>query len=148
MNKLSLYLVALVILLIVMACPDNGVTYSDGTLTVGLVGYSTGDGHQALFGVYAGGSDPYTDPIIAMGQFTIGDGGGSFQAEDPSNNPWTGTGGTTYDVYLWVDLNDNWETITFPESGDDSVASSFPYSVLIDGNVTITFTGANMVPAP
>ena len=141
--------------------PEPGNTYDDGRIEVVLSDYPAGDGHQPLMGLFPGGSDPYdpTTTMIAMGGFDIVGGGGSCFLI-PSGYPggtelddWMGTGGVTYDLYIWFDLNDNvfhpTDPVLYPEEGEDAMAIIFPYNVLIDGDVTISLTGDNIVgPEP
>jgi hypothetical protein len=42
-----------------------------------------------------------------------------------------------YDLYLWIDMNDKFDTVTAPEQGTDMSHISFPLSVTIDGDTTL-----------
>ena len=85
----------------------------------------------------------------SMGQERTGGSGMSMmQIFEPPYDTWVGTGGSSYDVYLWVDMNGNRDTVLYPESGVDLQLSDTPSTVEIDGNTTVTLTLADFVTVP
>lgn len=129
------------------AIPEVGP--EDGTVTVQLSDFPMGSGHQSLIGLFYHNSDP-TDMnnFVAMGGFEIVDGAGSdvlgpSDASGGQENPpsWIGAGGEMYDLYFWVDLNDNFDFVQYPEQGIDDTALVFPIVVTVDGNINVYLTG-------
>jgi hypothetical protein len=103
-----------------------------------------------LGGLFDADADPLSDPLLAVVDFTVSGGGGSdtMSGNVPPYETWVGTGGNSYDVYLWVDMNGNRDTVQYPEAGEDMQLSDFPVAVEIDGDTTITFTLADFVTVP
>jgi hypothetical protein len=133
--------------------PDDDGTpppKEDGTLTVVVTEAGAIDGKDVLGCVLDGGADPYTAPMLAGVDCTVsgGSGMGMMQIFEPPYDTWVGTGGSSYDVYLWVDMNGNRETVLYPESGVDLQLSDWPSTVEIDGNTTVTLTLADFVTVP
>ena len=125
----------------------------DGTLTVSLTDLSAPDGTYVPIGVYPAGVDPVVDPfglIEAMGGLElIGGGGSSLMTEPNTETTWIGTGGVSYDVYIWVDMNGNLEFGAYePEPGIDLQLVDFPVVVEINGDTTIEFTGSDFIVVP
>lgn len=132
------------------AIPEEGP--EDGTLTVHLSDYTEGGGHQSYIGLFIHDSDP-TDMsnFVAMGGFEIigGEGSGHLVPSNISGGqidppPWIGTGGEMYDLYFWVDLNDNFEFVQYPEEGIDDTALIFPIVVTVNGDMNIYLTGGDI----
>jgi len=157
MGKIK-YLLAIGMLLLFMgiiSCDlfDDGETpptKEDGTLTVGLTAADAIEGKDVLGGLVNAGANPAIDPILAGVDFSVSSGSGSatMAIMAPPYDIWVGTGGSSYDVYLWVDMNGNRDTVQYPESGVDMQLSTFPFTVVIDGDVTVTYTGADLVTVP
>jgi hypothetical protein len=135
--------------------PGGEQPQEDGTVTVTLTEADVANGHCALVGVYPAGTDPGIDPmgkLVAMGNFEVVSGYGSMTLTETGDYPqpvWYGTGGKSYDVYIWVDMNDNLEYgVYWQEPGIDLQLSSFPVVVVIDGDVYLNYTGSDFVVTP
>jgi len=135
--------------------PDSeGSSEEDGTLTISLTGISAPDGTFTPMGLFPEGADMSGDPmllIVAMG----GDPGlmdgavSSIMCVPNTQTPWIGTGGTSYDLYVWVDMNDNLELgVYMPESEIDLQLNEFPVTVEINGDTIVEFTGSDFVLTP
>ncbi len=124
----------------------------DGTLTVSVTEIPAPEDYAVLAGVFEAGVDPFPDPmslILAEGHILLADGAGSDILTMPgSEDPWIGTGGDSYDVYVWVDMNDNLEEVIYPEPGIDLQLATYPLTVDIDGDMTLEFTGSDFVLTP
>jgi hypothetical protein len=117
---------------------------------VGLTAAGIVEGKRTLFGVYDAGADPYTDPMLAAGDFDVVSGTGSSTAAEllPPYLDWLGTGGNSYDVYLWVDIDGDSETVQSHESGVDMQLKTFPVTVEIDGNISLTYLDTALETVP
>jgi hypothetical protein len=126
----------------------------NGTVTVSFTDADIANGHRVLVGVYPAGTDPTIDPmgqLVATGDFDIESGHGSQTLVEGLSGPdlWYGTGGESYDVYIWVDMNDNLEYGVYqPEPGIDLRLASSPVVVLIDGDMLLEYTGSDLVVVP
>jgi hypothetical protein len=122
----------------------------DGTLTMALSDAAAIEGIDVLGAAFEHGADPMASPMLAVVDFTVSGGGGSgaMRDTDPPYDTWVGTGGGSYDVYLWVDMNGNRATVQYPESGVDMQLADFPLAVVIDGDTTVTLTAADFVTVP
>jgi len=125
----------------------------DGTLTIHLTGVDAPDGTNVPIGVYPAGFDPGSgDPLSALVAVAGGElEGGNLDSSariSGTETLWIGEGGSSYDVYVWLDMNNNLDTVMFPEPGIDYQLSTFPVTVEINGNVDLYFTGASFVPVP
>ena len=129
----------------------------DGTLTVSVTGVAAPDGTFVPIGVFPAGWDPAVDPDPL--EWMVAAGGGVLAASAASDtvrthvpegdgDVWIGQGGSFYDVYVWVDMNGNFEETMFPEPGVDLVLSVFPTTVEIDGDTVLYFTGGDFELAP
>jgi hypothetical protein len=125
------------IVAVVSGCPTSAVGGSDeseGGLTVTLSGATTvPDGSELVIEVLTQPSDWHDQAPEATGRGTVSGGIASVEAELPgTDTAWIGTGGTTYDVYVYIDENDNsrldpgeWKyadnPITYTQDGDHVV---------------------------
>jgi hypothetical protein len=136
------------------ACPSPAdpasATPSNGTLTFTITGETAYNGKLiAGFVVPHGtapllaspynfvayhGLDGVTPSIITSGTASM-----TFKAMPIVSNAasWTGTGGSSYDVYVLIDMTNN------GPSTDDHVSTPWPIVVAIDGNTTISKTAAD-----
>jgi hypothetical protein len=121
----------------------------DGTLTVHLAGIGAPDGTRALVGVFPAGVDPMPDPmavIVAVAGGDLMDGALTSTATvEGEQTVWAGAGGNRYDLYIWVDMNNNADTVMYPEPGVDLQLLSFPYVVEIDGDTDVYFEGSDFI---
>jgi hypothetical protein len=127
----------------------------DGTVTVAFTEADVTEGHDVLIGVYPAGSDPMSDPfglLVAHGGIELVSGAGSTTLTEMGDGPqpvWYGAGGASYDVYIWVDMNENLETgVWWQEPGIDLQLSTFPVTVTISGDVYLSYTGGDLVVTP
>ena len=129
----------------------------DGTLTVSVTGVAAPDGTFVPIGVFPAGWDPAVDPdpfgsLLATGGGVVAAGAASdtvrTHVPEGGDDVWIGQGGSFYDVYVWVDMNGNFEETMFLEPGVDLVATVFPTTVEIDGNTVLYFTGGDFELAP
>lgn len=134
---------------------DGDPVECGGTITVELSGYEEGNGHETMIGLFVQNADTsQMDQLLAIGGFEISGGGGNSvmsTIESHGAIDWCGVDGSYYDLYFWVDLNDSSQNAespddVYPDVGIDSMASQFPLTVYLDGDVTISFTGEDMVP--
>ncbi len=134
----------IVLLLFFTSCSEggsgsSGSTAEDGTVTVEIL--TSPNGITVTFGLFADGADPQTADFLAAGSGT-GTGGTlsvTLEASDgaggTTGSAWTGTGGTSYDIYIISD-EDSSGTESGPSSGDYYLETS----VTVDGNTTVTKT--------
>jgi len=125
----------------------------DGTLTVSVTGVDAMDDTAVYMGVYEAGVDPEEDPfllILAMGEIWLMGGAGSTTVQEPdAEADWVGTGGSFYDVYVWVDMNQNLPMGNyFPEPGTDLMLADYPFTFEVDGNVYLEFEGGDFIVVP
>jgi len=132
----SIFLLAAAAIFIFASC-DNGA--SSGTLTVGLTGIPSGaDGHMLYMGLYEGDADPMSASLLGIGGIEIGV-DNSDVLVDPITEAVVTYDPGDYDLYLWIDMNDNLNLGTEePEQGIDMSHTSFPFDVTIDGDTTVT----------
>jgi hypothetical protein len=123
---------------------------AEGTLTIGLTAAGVVEGKRTMFAVFDAGANPYTDTMLATNEFDVVSGTGSSTAAEtlPPYLDWLGTGGNSYDVYLWVDIDGDSATVQYPESGVDMRLKTFPVTVEIDGNITLTYSGTDLETVP
>jgi hypothetical protein len=130
----------------------SGEEHENGTLTVSVTDVAAPEETSVLMGVFPAGIDPGTDPmalILAMGHIVLFGGSGNDTVSVPdSEDLWIGTGGEFYDVYIWVDVNDNLDIVMYPEPGIDLQLSTFPVTVEIDGDTHLSFQGSDFVVVP
>ena len=66
-----------------------------------------------------------------------------------SDADWIGAGGSSHDVYAWVDMNGNLEDgFNEPEPGIDKILADEPVTVEIDGNKDLYFKGSDFEVPP
>jgi hypothetical protein len=116
---------------------------SSGTLTVAITGVPSGaDGKDLLMGLYVSGAVPASSSLIAYGGILLGtDFSGVMQ--DPVTDEDIVLDGGDYDLYMWIDMNDNVDIVQEPEQGTDMSHVTFPFPVSIDGDTTVTVTSNN-----
>jgi hypothetical protein len=120
-----------------LACDNTGGA-SSGTLTVSIAGAPSGaDGKSLYIGMYEGGADPLTESIVGTGEILLSAGETVSDVIEESLTNETSFDPGDYDLYLWIDMNDNFDTVTAPEQGTDMSHISFPLSVTIDGDTTL-----------
>lgn len=136
--------ILIVALVLVVSCSDNGADGGGGTLTVSVSGISGHDGDVLLFGVFAENADLQNDDPVAYGEQTIASGAASATALDnTTDQTWTGSGGVTYDLYVFIDGNGNEE----PDNGEDAVNGlATAEKITIDGDQTANFTDTDFSP--
>jgi hypothetical protein len=90
-------------------------------------------GHTLYCKVYEQGASIATDPVLGQNLFVIpANGPSSATMLDPSSGqPWVGVDKQTYDVYIWVDVNDNYPTPNTPETGIDYQTVPYPKHVAV-----------------
>ena len=115
MNRLMKFMIFVVTLIIavglgVTACNTGGGA-ADGTVTVNLTNADAANGHYLFVYVYAEGETDVNNPaaVLATNNVQIADGTASvvLKLDDeswmPTGTDWTGTGGVTYDIYIYTD---------------------------------------------
>jgi hypothetical protein len=134
---------------------EEGQDKEDGSLTISVTEIDAEDGTIVYIGVFPAGADPanWETLMQAQGEIELFAGAGTETMEELEGaNLWIGTGGRSYDVYVWVDMNRNLpDGAYFPEPGFDQQLVSFPVAVEIDGDTTLNFQGSDFVqvlPAP
>ena len=153
LSALMLPVLCFGLLAFLSGCPQNtaGPTIpADGTLPISLTAAGAVEGKGTLFAVLDSGADPYSDPLLAGGDFDIVGGTGNATAAvmvSPYGD-WVGTGGHTYDVYLWVDIDGDSATVQYPESGVDMRLKTYPVTVDIDANISLTYSGTDVETVP
>jgi len=131
-------IVVLILVFGLLACGNGGA--SSGTLTVGITGFPPGaDGKMLFMGLYEGGADPFSASLLAVGEIELGI-EESEVMRDPITNENIVLDPGHYDLYLWIDMNDNMDTVQEPEKDIDMTHVSFPFPVTIDGDITVTLT--------
>ena len=144
---LTIFLLVAAVIFISASCDNGG---SSGTLTVVLSGIPAGsDGHLLLIGVYADGADPWTAPMLGMSDLDIGT-ETSKVVEDPTTRDIATFDPGDYDLYMWIDMNDNLETVQEPEQDIDLVYKDFPVpvDVTINGDITVTVLSSDFELSP
>jgi hypothetical protein len=116
---------------------SGGSSGEDGTLTVTATGLDGASDGKLAFGVSLAGAEAITANMLALASpVDLSDVAGTdtrFAEPRDSNETWIGTGGTTYDVYIFVDLDDSND----PSDGD-LLWSEWPLQYTQDGDKTIT----------
>jgi hypothetical protein len=137
--------IALIFVVLQVACDNTGG--GSGTLTVTMTGYPEGtEGHMIQLGLFIDGDDPFIEDNIASGDFELGfedstimdDASMDDVAEidivlDPGD----------YDLYAFIDVNDNIDIEGYPEESIDMTYTTFPIDVTVDGNTTVTLLPTN-----
>lgn len=129
--------------LIVAACDEAGAGGDSGTLHVTVTGGDTTD-DVMFFGVVPAGTEVSDATVVAFcedqtfaadGATTTTDSVIAISDEDTDPDTiWYGTGGTTYDVYVFVDLGANGGSNNGPNTGDKIYTTQYTQ----DGNAAIS----------
>ena len=149
MKKAATYggmLVVLMLVLVLITCDNTGG--SGGTLSVGITGCPPGTENCNLYlELYNSGADPLSSSLLAIGSILLGT-IESDVMEDPLSDEDIVLDAGDYDLYLWIDINDNIDTMQEPELGTDMSHVSFPFRVTIDSDtkVVITENGFELFP--
>jgi hypothetical protein len=152
---------------------QNGddATSSDGTLTISVTGADAHDGATLLAGVFAHGVAPESgaEPLAYSDSEVIAGGSASavlYEDGSGTSQAWQGTGGETYDAYVFIDVDDdgepsygdyahNSQPLTYIQDGDHSIATEFSDYVeqlsgddgddptTAEGTVTVTLSSAD-----
>ena len=125
----------------IAASCDNGAI--SGTLTVEMFNYPAGsEGHFLYMVLYPRGPGIVICAVVASGELLIGTVAStvlesSFAVDENLLNP------GDYSLYLWIDMNDNFDTESDPEVGIDMTHTSLPVIVTIDGDTTVTIIASD-----
>jgi len=112
-------------------------------VTVTLSNTGAANTHTLFVYVYAGGETDVNNPatVLATNNAVITGGTASVvMKEDNGNWDPTGTGGTTYDIYIYTDSDGNSDM----EDGTVYITDPFPGTVTINGDQTIATDYADM----
>jgi hypothetical protein len=149
----------LLVSVIMLGCPGGSGTSPavDGSVTVRLENASAINGHDLYAYLYA--HNEYSinteSKVLAVNYETVASGTSEITLEEessadddwaPNGTTWMGSGGVSYDVYIYTDDNDDGDHE--PATGDPgSSYRTDPYAttVTIDGDQTITVNAANMI---
>jgi len=94
---------------------DGGDVPADGTLTIEYTGDGSANGLPIVAAVIGEGNDPMQSQPLGFGGDLIDSGNASFTLTTSDESAsWSGTGGTTYDVYIFIDSDGDDE----PSTGD------------------------------
>ena len=134
---------------------DPAVTASNGKVTVSLTNHGGGADDYLYAYVYASGETD-TDPpenVIAFKSEQIVGGTASFILEEAalgggyvvaSGTQWIGSGGTSYDLYVYTDTVDNQPSVQ-DNLETEQKTDPFPISITIDGDQTVEIDYTDMV---
>jgi hypothetical protein len=89
--------------------------------------------------LYTAGADPLSSSLLATGSILLGT-EESVVIKDPLSDEDIVLDAGDYDLYLWIDTNDNIDTMQEPEQNIDLSHVSFPFKVTIDSNTTVLIT--------
>jgi hypothetical protein len=143
-RSLAVFLVVVASMLHFASCENpsssdsgsGGSSGADGTFTVTATGLDeTRDGKLA-FGIALAGAEAITANMLALASADLSEveGTDTCIAEHPETpETWIGTGGTTYDVYIFLDLDDSND----PSEGDE-LYSEWPLQYTQNGDKTVT----------
>jgi hypothetical protein len=111
-----------------------------GTLTVEIAGCPSGAEDCKLYlQLYTAGADPMASSLMATGSILLGS-----EKSDVMVDPFTAEDivldAGDYDLYLWIDVNDDYDTLQEPEFNTDLSHASFPFRVTIDSDTTVLIT--------
>lgn len=141
--KKALFAVGAIVVLITVfglfACDNNGGGGgSRGTLTVGIIGAPPETDDKVLHtGLYVRDADPLSASLLAVGDIVLGTDYSEVVMRDPITDETTVFEAGGYDLYTWIDMNDNFDTVQAPEVGIDMSYLKFPIPVTISGDHTI-----------
>jgi hypothetical protein len=124
-----------------------------GTLTVHLTEMDVPDDTTVAIGLYGHGVDPMVDPLgfLACGGDPVFSGESHSALITSSGDAvWTGTQDELYDLYIWLDMNENLDEYMYAEDGIDLVYYTFPDPIVvqIDGPTHVYAQGADFMYAP
>ena len=130
----------------------DATTSTDGTLTVHVTEMGVADGIMVYIGVMPEGANPeeWQTVMEADGGIELFGGAGFDTVQEvDSDADWIGAGGSSHDVYAWVDMNGNLEDgFNEPEPGIDKILADEPVTVEIDGNKDLYFKGSDFEVPP
>lgn len=143
-------LVTIGTILLISGCDEAGA--SDGKVTVSLTNHGGGADNYFYTYLYASGeTDTGESNVLACNFEEIGgDNTASFVLEEedtstadnwvPNGIQWIGTGGTSYDLYIYTDADDN-----EPDGDNEQKTDPFPITITIDGDQTVEIDYTEMV---
>ncbi len=147
---LTVLLAASVLLFFACPNPGNDTSAENGTVSVTLTN-APNDEPVAAF-LYAENEPAINteSKVLAVNYSTVAGGTASFVLEgpaagwSPNGTTWYGSGGTSYDIYVYTD--DNVDTDDEPATTPTSKGTDpFPMTVTIDGNQTVNIDYTDMV---
>ena len=113
---------------------------SGGTLTVEIAGCPPGaDDCKLYLQLYAAGADPLSSPLVASGIILLGSEVSDVMVDPDTAEDMVLVSGD-YDLYIWIDTNDNNDSIQGPELNEDLAHVTFPFRIKIDGNTAVLIT--------
>ncbi len=119
---------------------NDGSSSQDGTATVTLSNASAANGQNFWAFVSKQGTNYYLiDNLVAVNMVTISNGSASFVLKQPDKDwmptttDWTGTGGISYDIYIFTDADSNY----MPDKMSVEKVNEYPGTLTIDGNTTL-----------
>jgi hypothetical protein len=118
-------------------------------VTVTLSNAGGADSHTLFVYIYAEGETDVNNSaqVLATNNAVISDGTASVVLKEddgnwePTGTDWTGTDGTTYDIYIYTDSDGDSDM----ETGTVYMTDPFPGTVTIDGNQTVNIDFGDMV---
>ena len=146
-----LFIFIITALLLLSSCEESGSSSDDGTITVQLTNYNSTLDTTLYVYVYRGGETDVNTASKVLG-FKTGDisggsatvivknaePGGDFVTE--ASAQWTGSGGESYDIYIYTDDSSNDPT---DNNSGEKKADSYPMSVTVDGDHVISLDYVN-----
>ncbi len=133
----------------------------DGKITVSLTGASAADTQGLYAFLFADGETVFDNPalLIATNQIEISGGTASFTLEESDGSTWfgngtewIGTGGTGYDLYIYIDGNvdgdNDPETNDPPATPAPRHAASYPVDLSVDASETLDISYDDMDEFP
>ena len=124
---------------VLTTCDNTGG--SVGTLTVEIAGCPSGaEACKLYLELYAAGADPLSSSLLATGSILLGT-EESVVIKDPLSDEDIVLDAGEYDLYLWIDMNDNIDTVQEPELGTDMAHVSCPIRITIDRDTRLVITG-------
>jgi hypothetical protein len=122
---------------------DSNGTLNEGTLTVSIVGAPSGAVGKLLYmGLFESGADPITSSLLATGEILLSNEQESHVMDHSVLDEKIILDGGAYDLYLWIDMNDNFDTVKEPEQSIDMTHKIYPFGVTINGDTTVTLLAA------
>jgi hypothetical protein len=113
---------------------------SGGTLTIEIAGCPSGAEDCKLYvELYNAGSDPLSSSPLATGSILLNIEESDVMV-DPLSDEDIALNAGEYDLYLWIDVNDNIGTVQQPETGVDMSHVSCPLRITIDRDTRVVIT--------